>query len=71
MCTRKLACFFAAGHLTFECRNFIKVDPKKDTVHLDISSTSSDESEEEVRKDKVSVSLPSSSDGTQRRRTCT
>ena len=30
------------GHLTFECRNFIRVDSSKDVV-LDISSTSSEE----------------------------
>ncbi|XP_063629432.1 protein SREK1IP1-like [Cydia splendana] len=30
-----------AGHLTFQCRNFIKVDPNKEIV-LDVSSTSSD-----------------------------
>jgi hypothetical protein len=30
-----------AGHLTFQCRNFIKVDPSKELV-LDVSSTSSD-----------------------------
>lgn len=30
-----------AGHLTYQCRNFIKVDPNKDIV-LDVSSTSSD-----------------------------
>uniref|UniRef100_A0A1B6EEQ0 Protein SREK1IP1 n=1 Tax=Clastoptera arizonana TaxID=38151 RepID=A0A1B6EEQ0_9HEMI len=30
-----------AGHLTYQCRNFIKIDPNKDIV-LDISSTSSD-----------------------------
>ena len=29
------------GHLTFQCRNFIKLDPIKDVV-LDVSSTSSD-----------------------------
>uniref|UniRef100_A0A670XWA6 Protein SREK1IP1 n=1 Tax=Pseudonaja textilis TaxID=8673 RepID=A0A670XWA6_PSETE len=34
------------GHLTFECRNFLRVDPKRDIV-LDVSSTSSEESEEE------------------------
>ncbi|KAJ2941293.1 hypothetical protein O0L34_g3491 [Tuta absoluta] len=34
-----------AGHLTFQCRNFIKVDPNKDIV-LDVSSTSSDSEEE-------------------------
>ncbi|KAF5893889.1 protein SREK1IP1, partial [Clarias magur] len=45
------------GHLTFECRNFVRVDPRKDIV-LDVSSTSSEESEEEerqqdVRKEKI------------------
>jgi hypothetical protein len=34
-----------AGHLTFQCRNFIKVDPNKEIV-LDVSSTSSDSEEE-------------------------
>lgn len=29
-----------AGHLTYQCRNFIKVDPNKEIV-LDVSSTSS------------------------------
>lgn len=29
------------GHLTYQCRNFIKVDPNKDIV-LDVSSTSSE-----------------------------
>ncbi|CAL4190129.1 unnamed protein product [Meganyctiphanes norvegica] len=33
------------GHLTFQCRNFIKVDPQKDVV-LDVSSTSSEEEQE-------------------------
>lgn len=45
-----------AGHLTFECRNFVRVDPRKDIV-LDVSSTSSEESEEEqqeaVSKEKI------------------
>lgn len=36
-----------AGHLTYQCRNFIKADPTKDVV-LDVSSTSSDSSEEFV-----------------------
>uniref|UniRef100_A0A673MU94 Protein SREK1IP1 n=1 Tax=Sinocyclocheilus rhinocerous TaxID=307959 RepID=A0A673MU94_9TELE len=44
------------GHLTFECHNFVRVDPRKDIV-LDVSSTSSEESEEEeqvaVSKEKV------------------
>ncbi|XP_037656881.1 protein SREK1IP1 isoform X2 [Choloepus didactylus] len=35
-----------AGHLTFECRNFLRVDPKRDIV-LDVSSTSSEDSDEE------------------------
>ncbi|XP_007951068.1 protein SREK1IP1 [Orycteropus afer afer] len=34
------------GHLTFECRNFLRVDPKRDIV-LDVSSTSSEDSDEE------------------------
>lgn len=33
------------GHLTYQCRNFIKIDPSKDIV-LDVSSTTS-ESEED------------------------
>lgn len=37
----------SAGHLTFECRNFVKVDPQKDIV-LDVSSTSSEESEDDA-----------------------
>lgn len=31
-----------AGHLTYECRNFIKADHKKDDIVLDVSSTSSE-----------------------------
>ena len=48
-CSRSVlwACLFLAGHLTYECRNFIRVDPNKELL-LDISSTSSEESEEEV-----------------------
>lgn len=38
---------FAAGHLTYQCRNFIKADPQKDVV-LDVSSTSSESEEEFV-----------------------
>lgn len=41
---------FPAGHLTFECRNFVRVDPRKDIV-LDVSSTSSEESEDEEQND--------------------
>uniref|UniRef100_K1QUX0 Protein SREK1IP1 n=1 Tax=Magallana gigas TaxID=29159 RepID=K1QUX0_MAGGI len=33
-----------AGHLTFQCRNFIKADPNKEVL-LDVSSTSSDSSD--------------------------
>lgn len=33
------------GHLTFQCRNFLKADPLKDVV-LDVSSTSSDSDSE-------------------------
>ncbi|XP_044254536.1 protein SREK1IP1-like [Tribolium madens] len=34
-----------AGHLTYQCRNFIKVDPNKEIV-LDVSSTSSETDQE-------------------------
>lgn len=33
-----------SGHLTFQCRNFIKIDPNKEIV-LDVSSTSSESDE--------------------------
>lgn len=36
-----------AGHLTYQCRNFIKVDPNKEIV-LDVSSTSSESDENYV-----------------------
>lgn len=36
-----------SGHLTFQCRNFIKIDPNKDIV-LDVSSTSSEAEEDYV-----------------------
>ncbi|XP_069483448.1 protein SREK1IP1 isoform X2 [Ambystoma mexicanum] len=39
----------SAGHLTFECRNFLRVDPKRDIV-LDVSSTSSEESDDEIEE---------------------
>ena len=55
----------AAGHLTYECRNFIRADPTKD-VHLDVSSTSSEESESEVSI--PSTSTPTSSSEEERRR---
>ncbi|XP_063819218.1 protein SREK1IP1 isoform X2 [Pseudophryne corroboree] len=35
------------GHLTFECRNFLRVDPQRDIV-LDVSSTSSEDTDEEI-----------------------
>ena len=54
-----------AGHLTYECRNFIRADPTKD-VHLDVSSTSSEESESEVSI--PSTSTPTSSSEEERRR---
>lgn len=45
-CHLHFCLFYLAGHLTFECRNFLRVDPKRDIV-LDVSSTSSEESDEE------------------------
>ena len=36
------------GHLTFECRNFLRENPSQ-KVHLDVSSTSSEEEEEEEK----------------------
>lgn len=35
------------GHLTFQCRNFIKLKPQQDFV-LDVSSTSSESSDDET-----------------------
>ncbi|XP_067934018.1 protein SREK1IP1-like isoform X2 [Watersipora subatra] len=35
------------GHLTYECRNFIKADNQKDEILLDVSSTSSDSEDDE------------------------
>lgn len=50
----------SGGHLTFQCRNFVRVDPKKDVV-VDVSSTSSeDETDKEISVS--STSTPSSSD---------
>ena len=59
--------FLAAGHLTYECRNFIRVDPTKD-VHLDISSTSSEESDKEGDISISSTSTPTSSSEEERRK---
>lgn len=36
-----------SGHLTYQCRNFIKIDPNKDVV-LDVSSTSSESDDDYV-----------------------
>ncbi|XP_066259590.1 protein SREK1IP1-like [Euwallacea similis] len=50
------------GHLTYQCRNFLKVDPNKDIV-LDVSSTSSDSEVDyvtpltEIRKDELKEKL--------------
>ncbi|XP_018424833.1 PREDICTED: protein SREK1IP1, partial [Nanorana parkeri] len=46
------------GHLTFECRNFLRVDPQRDIV-LDVSSTSSGDSDEE---DEIPTQPPLSVD---------
>ncbi|XP_076263848.1 uncharacterized protein LOC143198486 [Rhynchophorus ferrugineus] len=51
-----------AGHLTYQCRNFLKVDPNKEIV-LDVSSTSSDSDVDyltpltELRKNEVKQKL--------------
>ena len=49
LCSFPIFISFVAGHLTFECRNFIKVDPKRSKIYLDVSSTSSDESEVDAK----------------------
>ena len=59
--------FFAAGHLTYECRNFIRVDPNKELL-LDISSTSSDESEEQISISSTSSLTESSESERERER---
>ena len=48
-----------AGHLTFQCRNFIQTDPKKDVI-VDVSSTSSEDSEDEVSVSSTSSATSSS-----------
>ena len=56
-----------AGHLTYECRNFIKLD--KQNIHLDVSSTSSEEDSEEDNEVSVpSTSSPSSSEDDRKRK---
>ena len=58
-----------AGHLTYECRNFIKLD--KQNIHLDVSSTSSEEESEEDNEVSIpSTSSPSSSEDDRKRRKC-
>ncbi|EDO26223.1 predicted protein [Nematostella vectensis] len=47
------------GHLTFQCRNFIPVDPKKDVV-VDVSSTSSEDTDDDAEVSVSSTSTPSS-----------
>ncbi|XP_022254364.1 protein SREK1IP1-like [Limulus polyphemus] len=50
------------GHFTYQCRNFVKVNPNKDIV-LDISSTSSEsDSEEEFVSPLQQISLHSQSE---------
>ncbi|XP_047584874.1 protein SREK1IP1 isoform X1 [Lutra lutra] len=55
------------GHLTFECRNFLRVDPKRDIV-LDVSSTSSEESEEEHAELNKSQALQEKSDSSKKKK---
>ena len=50
-----------AGHLTYECRNMIRADPKNEVL-LDVSSTSSEES------DVGSLLSSSSSEAARKRR---
>ena len=53
--------YHTAGHLTYECRNFIKLD--KQNIHLDVSSTSSEEESDEDNEVSIpSTSSPSSSE---------
>ena len=42
---RKVWFDFPVGHLTFQCRNFLKADPNQEII-LDVSSTSSDSDED-------------------------
>ena len=51
---------FIAGHLTFQCRNFVRVDPNKE-VHLDVSSTSSDDSDRSDQHSSTDTDSESSS----------
>ena len=56
-----------SGHFTFECRNFVKLDPGKE-VALDVSSTSSDSDSDTplqviidvIHESSNNITLPSS-----------
>ncbi|XP_019613456.1 PREDICTED: protein SREK1IP1-like [Branchiostoma belcheri] len=49
------------GHLTFECRNFLRANPTQDIV-LDISSTSSEDSEEELGSEALAKRMQAKKD---------
>ena len=67
MLTELYTLYHVAGHLTYECRNFIKLD--KQNIHLDVSSTSSEEESDEDNEVSVpSTSSPSSSEDDRKRR---
>ena len=55
------------GHLTFQCRNFVRVDPKKDVV-VDVSSTSSEEEDSDKEISVSSTTTPTSSDSDSKRK---
>ena len=48
---------YVGGHLTFECRNFLRADPSQE-VHLDVSSTSSEEEDEEEETKRLGNNTP-------------
>ena len=50
-----------SGHLTYQCRNFIRADPAKD-VTLDVSSTSSSSDESDNEADAYMPVLPKKPD---------
>lgn len=56
-----------SGHLTFQCRNFVRVDPKKDVV-VDVSSTSSEEEDSDKEISVSSTTTPTSSDSDSKRK---
>ncbi|CAH1237794.1 SREK1IP1 [Branchiostoma lanceolatum] len=49
------------GHLTFECRNFLRANPAQDIV-LDVSSTSSEDSEEELGSEALAKRIQAKKD---------